>query len=275
MNKIFVVGCPRSGTTLIQQLLGSREDIYTCRETHFFQNIRRKGWRKVFDHLWLSSDSVVRAYEFIQSNNQLLTQHDPSGIRTFPSAANFFDRLMTSEADARAMNAWVEKTPGHLRYVKLIQRHIPTARFVHVLRDGRDVVASMVDAAQRFPDADAWKSHRDLKTAVKIHNHFLEESLKYYGMNSHIFVQYEHVLTSAEVVREKLYSTLDLTGNGRFLDLGDLHSKIVRQDESWKADFRGDIVDTRLKKFNQIFTQDEKQFIADRIKHWPSDSAVL
>jgi len=58
--------------------------------------------------------------------------------------------------DAASLKAgrpiWVEKTPDHLFYVKRIQQYIPDAAFIHIIRNGRDTVASLVDAARKFPD---------------------------------------------------------------------------------------------------------------------------
>ena len=49
-------------------------------------------------------------------------------------------------AAAHDCSTWVEKTPNHLMYIDDIASYVPEARFVHVLRNGEDVVASIVDA---------------------------------------------------------------------------------------------------------------------------------
>lgn len=275
MNKIFVVGCPRSGTTLVQQLLGAREDIYTCRETHFFQRIRRRRWLRFVDHLSLSQNNVINAFEYIRTNNELLLQHDPSRVSSFPSAVRFLDQLMTSEAQARDKLSWVEKTPRHLHYARLIKRCVPSAQFVHVLRNGKDVVASLVDTARRFPEAGAWKSHAKLDNAIKLYNRFLKESLKYSGADSHVFVQYEHILEDADQVRSNLFASLNLKSESQVFDLDEVHKRIVRGDEGWKNGFKGEIVDTRLIKYNQIFSEEQKEFINRSLKGKPKDLAVI
>lgn len=50
-----------------------------------------------------------------------------------------FDRLR-DEADARV---WVERSGGSLRIVSRLREHFPDARFVHIVRDGRDAALSM------------------------------------------------------------------------------------------------------------------------------------
>ena len=193
MKKIFIVGCPRSGTTLVQKLLGGREDTYTLKETHYFERIRRKRGKRgllsrPLDYLFLSHKNVLNAYDFIHSNNELVAQHDPKEIKTLYDATLFFDRMMTTEAKARGKTVWVEKTPSHLLSIRLITQHIPSAQFVHVIRDGRDVVASLVDAAKKFPQK--WQRHTNLENTIDLYNRRLKESVKYCDYNGHIFIQH-------------------------------------------------------------------------------------
>ena len=42
-DRIFIVGCPRSGTTLLQSLLAAHPQIHSFPETHFFPNTIEKG----------------------------------------------------------------------------------------------------------------------------------------------------------------------------------------------------------------------------------------
>lgn len=268
MVKIFVVGCPRSGTTLVQKLLGARDDVYTCKETHYLQSIRRVGKWKALDYLALSQSNVADAFEFIRCHNELLGEYDPSLVSSPRSAVLFLDHLMTSEAQSRGKLAWVEKTPAHLFYVGWIRRWIPTAQFVHVLRDGRDVVASMVDAAWRFPEAEAWKRYSHLETAIEEYNRCLRESLKHSRSEGHVLVQYEHILDDVEQVCHRLYRSVGLDGEMVNLDFDGVHSRIIRSDEGWKSDSKGKIRDTRLVKFDRLFDDEQRRLVVSRL-HTP------
>lgn len=269
MKKIFVVGCPRSGTTLVQAILGTHDDVYTCKETHFFQKIRRAGKSKVLDYFLLSQDKVVEAYEFICTHNELIEEYDPSQVRTPHSAAIFFDQLMTSEARVRAKSCWVEKTPAHLFYIPWIKHSITSAQFVHVIRDGRDVIASLVDAARKFPNKKAWKAYADLDVAINEYNRCLRESMKYYGNTGHFFVQYEQIIVGAEQLRRGLFAQLGLSDKRIKMELNEAHKHVVRNDEDWKGSHDGEISDTRLVKFHRIFDDEQKQLIVGRIVRFP------
>jgi hypothetical protein len=217
------------------------------------------------DYLMLSRSNVADAFDFVRVHNELRGDYDPSRVTSMRSAVLFFDRIMTSEAQLAGKLAWVEKTPAHLFHIGWIKRCIPTARFVHVLRDGRDVVASMVDAAQRFPQARAWKRYANLQASVQEYNRYSRESLKYYGDESHVFVRYEHLIDSPELACDNLYRSLGLVGTVSDLDLDEVHRRVVRIDEGWKAGSEGVITDTRLIKFNRLFDDEEKSFIVSSL----------
>ena len=265
MKKIFVVGCPRSGTTLIQTILGSHDNIYTCKETHFFQRIRRVGKSKVLDYLVLSQNRILEWYELFSTHNELLKEYNLNRVKTPRSAVVFLDQFMTSEANARAKSAWVEKTPSHLFYVPWIKRYIPSAQIVHIIRDGRDVVASLVDAARRFPHDRAWKKFADLDVAINVYNRYLKESSKYIGKKDHIFVDYEQVVEDAEKASHSLFAQLGMNVGRIDLELNKVHKQVVGKNENWKDSHDGLISDTRLIKFNRMFDSEQRQFIAERV----------
>jgi hypothetical protein len=269
VKQIFIIGCPRSGTTLVQKLLGAHNDVYSCKETHYFKRIRRNGIKKVLDYLYLSQDNVRSAYEFISDQNQFVVKHDPDGVTSFRSACHFLDRIMTAEARYNGKDAWVEKTPAHVFHIRLIERYIPSATFIHVIRDGRDTVASLVDASRRYPQASAWKDYADLETAIENYNRYLKESMKHFGKESHIFVQYEQIIDNAERVTQNLYTSLGLLNENQCLDLDRVHTKVVRSDEGWKNSSESEIIDTRLVKYNRIFDDVQKEFIVRRISKKP------
>ncbi len=53
MQRIFIVGCPRSGTTLLQSVLAAHHDVFSLPETAFFCSVRPSRW--VFRRLGLVS----------------------------------------------------------------------------------------------------------------------------------------------------------------------------------------------------------------------------
>lgn len=280
LARAFLVGCPRSGTTLLQSLLSAHSAIHSLPETHFFQNLlhsqehRRLGhahqpphrrWRR---HLqacrrsamaacgWVSAGRSRRSWAAIPELAGMLATRPLAGLQAYRLSAHvgrFVDAL-----DQRSLQTgkriWLEKTPDHLFYAAQIQRHVADARILHIVRDGEEVVASLYRAAQDYP---AWQPFLDIERAADRWNRALAESLSWCGHRHHLLVRYETLL--ADPVRT-------LSRVLRFLECADesgiweRHARVardlIRADEPWKRANFGALTDRR--KFLDTFTPTQR-----------------
>ena len=79
-------------------------------------------------------------------------------LRSSRSQAGFVASFFDLAASRRGKSRWAEKTPLNVRHLGWIYRHFPNARFIHVIRDGRDVACSLRShPVRRFVDG-AWAS---------------------------------------------------------------------------------------------------------------------
>jgi hypothetical protein len=156
----FVVGCPRSGTTLLQRMLDAHPQLAMMpRETHFIPRIyaRRAGLTTegevtpaVVDEL-LADRHFARLGIDRESLEQLLTREKRTPY------ANFVSRIFDIQGRARGRELVGDKTPGYVRHLRTLDALWPETRFVHVIRDGRDVCLSLLERrkkprlAGRFP----------------------------------------------------------------------------------------------------------------------------
>ncbi|MEW9623307.1 sulfotransferase family protein [Rhodanobacter geophilus] len=168
MQRIFVVGCPRSGTTLVQAMLARHPAVLTLPETAFFECLcgdlkwrwgdrdvrpqrRRLRQRLGFAH--------KRAYKALDMLQRCLAReaaaHLPRLLRTAGCVRRFIG-LLDARAYAEGRTAWIEKTPYHLLYIPEIEHYVPDARFIHVIRPGEDVLASIADANLRYENNNAF-----------------------------------------------------------------------------------------------------------------------
>lgn len=142
----FIVGCPRSGTTLLQILIDQHPLIAIPPESFFFERfppiVDSYGDLSVEAHLRsfvcdLLSDERIRDWKLD------LTPDDVCSRVAEPSVAATVDTLFTAYADRQGKRRWGDKTPQHALYVDRIRAVFPEARIIHLLRDGRDVAESM------------------------------------------------------------------------------------------------------------------------------------
>jgi hypothetical protein len=120
---IFVIGSPRSGTTLLRLILDSHPHISCGEETHFLRDLESvvgRNWDLVATYgltrgWWL--EHIRALYEAFQA--EVLARNGKS--------------------------RWAEKDPTYTLHLPFIEELFPTALYIHLLRDGHDVVASFRD----------------------------------------------------------------------------------------------------------------------------------
>ena len=153
---IFVVGVPRSGTTLVSSVLSKHSSIHISPETHYLAH----DWR-TNRHLNLSNrrdrsdfiDGLISGRRFRSLNipadklRERFIEDDSANFRSI------FDYLMSFQAREAGKPISGEKTPGHYEHIGDLLSWYPAGRVIFVLRDPRAVVASVIDDP-------IWKSPR-------------------------------------------------------------------------------------------------------------------
>jgi LPS sulfotransferase NodH len=138
----FVVGAPRSGTTLLRLMLDAHPQIAIPAETQFYPAViavdeRQERWLDAVleamtgNHAWGDFRIDAGAFE------RAVRASNPAGrgdvLRTF----------YRTYAARLGKHAWGDKWPGNVLRMREIAGLLPEARFVHIIRDGRDVAASL------------------------------------------------------------------------------------------------------------------------------------
>lgn len=162
MRRTFVVGCPRSGTTIVQALLARHPDVYTLPETAFFEHLHGElDWRwgdarakreprKWHHRLGLNRKRVRELYLALHRELPNDGARRPQAPWRRAGIDRRFIDLLDDAATAAGRRLWLEKTPNHLLYIPEIEATLPEARFVHVVRRGADVLASLADVYLRY-----------------------------------------------------------------------------------------------------------------------------
>ena len=143
---LFVVGCPRSGTTLLQRVLDAHPDLSVVNEAQFVPRVLAHHGLDGDAPLTQSMVAEVRSYRrFARLDlGEKAVARAASASATY---SQFVARLYDAVASQQGTPFAGEKTPDYVRFLTLLDRLFPWARFVHLVRDGRDVALSLLEWA--------------------------------------------------------------------------------------------------------------------------------
>lgn len=153
-DTLFVVGCPRSGTTWLQVLMSHHPAVSTVNETHLFSHFL---------------GPMLESWDALEASSRDI------GLASLFSRPEFVERLrgLAREATDRIADddtrLVVDKTPDHAWWGEEILDVFPGAMVVHLVRDPRDVAASLV-AASRDWGSD-WAPDNAYDAAWRWHGH--------------------------------------------------------------------------------------------------------
>jgi hypothetical protein len=158
---VFVVGCPRSGTTLLQRLLDAHPQLAVINETLW---IIREAKRPV------TLDLVSRLFENRRFRRLELPREEVerlvAGNGAYPGFVSAVFDLYGRSQGKRFVG---DKSPGYVRKIPKLRSLFPQAKFVHLIRDGRAVWLSVQAWKKRARNAGryaTWKVDPVVTTAL-------------------------------------------------------------------------------------------------------------
>jgi len=226
MLRLFVVGCPRSGTTLLQALLTAHSDIVSFKESHLFD----KGFKALgFGRYAVRSSFRRLLTQFAESNEIGPPRFEMKGKSPFALAGAVFD-WMDEAAHSKGASTWVEKTPDHVFRLPLITVADPAARFVHIVRRADAVLPSLHTASRLWGNPKSW-------IGCALHwARALAVSYRSLGKSSHYIVIYERLLADPEKEMRALFAWLKLPWQESIIQRhAAVAGRLIGEGETWKA----------------------------------------
>jgi hypothetical protein len=205
----FVVGATRSGTTLLRLMLDAHPEVAIPSETHFIPKLIRtcERWRVTPDML---ADVVIehkRWGDFHLDADELRARFRAIQPLNMSDAVRAFYGMY---AERHGKPRWGDKTPGYLRYMRRIEWVLPEARFIHLVRDGRDVALSVLPMnwgpTNLTEAAELWVERISVaREQAELVEHYME-------------LKYEDLVTDPEASLRRVCEFLELPWDPAMLD---------------------------------------------------------
>jgi hypothetical protein len=198
---VFIVGCPRSGTTYLQRLLAYHPKIKTGQESHLFYYIGPlyQTWQAQVEAVKTDPRGGVGLPCYFDENEFIEV------------LKNFLDQLLAPMITKLADDElFIEKSPSHALYLNAIHELLPKARIIHLVRDARDVVSSLINAGRTW--GKHWAPKSAINAALLWRRHINAVKLNASNLPNSIFyeVRYEDLLEDQKKVLKKLGEFLEI-----------------------------------------------------------------
>jgi len=162
---VFVLGCPRSGTTLLYHMLLSAGNfvVYRAESQVFnlleprFGDLRVNRNKAALLEAWKHSSLFTRTgLNAVDIENEIMANCENGG--------DFLRIVMEAMGRKQGMERWADCTPDHLLAMRRIKETIPNALVIHIIRDGRDVALSL--EKQHWIRPLSWDRGKELQAAA-------------------------------------------------------------------------------------------------------------
>lgn len=243
---IFILGNPRSGTSLLRLMLTCHPQIVIPPESHFFLWLESK-----YESINPATDSLDRFYEDLFNSRKFETWNlsKDSILDTIHKASpGNYAELITciyltyaktvGKAD---VTYWGDKNKLWKEKLSRILYYFPDAYFIHLVRDGRDVACSFIDLARRkntsnyaprLPDQIEDIAFR-WKTNVNFISSFLDEVKEGHQMT----VRYEDMLADTASTLRNIVTFLTLEYSDKMLQYLNPEFELIKEPKEfmeWK-----------------------------------------
>lgn len=217
-NLVFIVGCPRSGTTWIQRLLAAHQQIATGQESDIFDiyiGPQLRAWKRDIkpEH---SGRGIIGLGCYFTEEEFMLNLHNYMMVLLDPLIGKL-----------RNDQLFIEKTPSHALFISEIHTLLPEAKFIHIVRDPRDVISSLLAASKSWGWFWAPKDPVSAASFWVQHIKAVNKAKSLLPANQFIEIRYESVMQNT---RENFLNLLSFLGLHSYWSENEILSVINAND---------------------------------------------
>lgn len=254
---LFIVGCARSGTTLLQLMLHAHPRIAIPPETRFLVELydRRLEFGDPRDPATRAAiaDEIVSGHRFSRLGIEPETVRQRI-VASPPTLGSMFAVVFEVFAARFGATRWGDKRPNYIRRLPVLLKLFPDAQIIHIVRDGRACVASL----KRMP----WWQHGVPAAAEKWVDAMQKADDARRGLRADQYheLRYEDLIADPERVLRHLCAFIDEDFEGSMLSPQEV-ADIIPDRRRWHRMTHQPITDRAVQRWEDDLTSGEVQLV--------------
>jgi hypothetical protein len=224
----FIVGVPRSGTTLLAAILSRHPDVCVTSETHFFRLLHQYpgGWERLVRGWPTTAVAFLKDLHHFHLLNVDAEEIIAKLNGPCETPGELFLSLGNAYAEKCGKKYWIEKTPDHLLHLAAIRGCFPGSKIIHILRDGRDVALSL----SKVP----WANDGFLQNVYRWSHELDAASFFFAADKAFVMIRYEDLISSPEETVRKVCDFLGIDFARTMLTPDGSENRLIEKGRLWK-----------------------------------------
>lgn len=263
---LFIISCGRSGTTLMRSMLVAGGQIAIPMETQIlhllpmkFISARRGGWKEQVRTV-ISSFEIHPNFPLWNTNLANAYQNAIALPDEERSLSRIIDEVYMTYANHAFPQAkiWGDQSPLHTFYLPYIHRIFPNAKYLHMIRDGRDVVTSLVT---RFGDGFLFEAVHRWLVSIKRTQQFQRKI----SPDQYMEVRYEELVRDPENTLKKVCAFIGIDYSPIMLDYWKLPSTVEHKHKSFHVNLGKPIFESSIGKWKDILSPVQQDYVSSKL----------
>lgn len=266
---LYIIGSPRSGTSLLRLMLTCHREVSIPPEGHFFLWLEEKYRNSAFPEASMQFiDALVETKKFEtwgiekQALQMLFEEHAPLNFRDAVTLVYCSYGILKGRSEFRY---WGDKNKLWKEKLYNVLTYFPDSKFVHIARDGRDVACSFKDMSAKGMSSFKY-GPRTLDRIDVIAEHwatninFIQKFLAALKIEQYITIRYEDLIIAPRQTLTCVSEFLQLEFSESMLD----YAKRNREDKLepketmlWKLKLNEELEKANIGKFRSLLTKQQ------------------
>lgn len=264
---IFILGNPRSGTTLLRIILNAHEELVLPPEFGFaawlYDDFHKKNFKNknTLNH-FLEMLEKTRKFETWEINvdelRMFLLEYIKNG-----SYVEIVDLVYQYYGYSKEIkfNRWGDKNNFYIDYIDKLIDMFPNAQFIHIVRDGRDVACSYIELSEKkitskYKPVLSADIH-DVAEEWHTNNEMIRIKLKDLASENRLLIRYEDLIMNFRSTVDKLLDFLNLAHDERMLGYYNTKSYEPNEFLQWKEKVNSKPDRSRVGRYKQDLSQNQ------------------